>query len=344
MDVGVQFLQFHGGLQINGNAHFLTVVQGLDGTAAHHKAQRAFQASVRELDVSKLLLHQVPVHVQAQLHVVQVVAVEQFSQLRERSHAFNVLFKGGIPLGQRGNLAFLGLAIYRAAAEGLLDFSGQGGILLVAHRHQGRQGREAGVYAVAQFLGPHIAVAGAAGAGIGQAAGGHDEFLAGVLHRFDGKFLPGRDGFSGPKLAGILHRDAHLLAAGLHAVQAEAAGRHVDGLDLTVRHHLYSAQGAGPQKGIHHVSRHMGSRVRTVSAFHDASEAEFLQEVHHSLRGKIVPGGAYEVGVCPDMGAEISPVLDVGEVASALAGDHYFSACFGHLFQNGYRASVFFLG
>ena len=54
-----------------------------------------------------------------------------------------------------------------------------------------------------------------------------------------------------------------------------------------------------------------------------------------------MPCGIKEIDICADMGAEVSPVLHVCEIAAALAGNHYLTACLGHLFQNSNGAWFF---
>ncbi len=137
VDIGTEFFFLHGRFEVQGDAHFLSVHQRLDGPAAHHEAQRTFQAAVRELDVAELLLHGFPVHKEGELDVVQVVAVKEFPKVAQRGDAFDVFVKGGIPGRERSNVALLAFAVYGAAAEGLFDFSGEGRFFLVTNWHKG---------------------------------------------------------------------------------------------------------------------------------------------------------------------------------------------------------------
>ena len=105
------------------------------------------------------------------------------------------------------------------------------------------------------FLCPHITVSGAAGAGVRETAGCHDELCAVVLYRLNCEFFPCGSGFSAH--GGTVCVDAYLLTGGLDAVEAEPAGRYVNGFDLTVRDHFHAGKRAGSQEGIHHVSCHM---------------------------------------------------------------------------------------
>ena len=340
MHVFVEFIQFHGRLEVDGNGHLLPVVQGIHGLAAHHEAERAFQAAVGELDVSELALGFLAVDEESKLDVLQVVPVEQFAQFGERLDALDVLLELGIPGGQGSDLALLHLPIDGAAAERFPDFAREGALLgLVALRNEGGEGRVAGLHGVAQLLGPHVTVAGGTGARIGQAAGGDDEFRAGVFLRLDLGL-----GLELGLLPGIVARDAALLDDGLHRIQAEASRRLVHGLDLAAGNHFHPGEGAGAKQRVHDVTRHVALRECAVAALHNAAEAVCLQQVDQLFGGKVVPGRTDEIGVGAHVVGEIAPLLDVREVAAALAGDHHLAAGLGHLLQHGDRPSVFRLG
>ena len=57
-----------------------------------------------------------------------------------------------------------------------------------------------------------------------------------------------------------------------------------------------------------------------------------------------MPRRADEIGVGADVVREVAPLLDIGEVAAALAGDHHLPAGLGHLLQHGHGPAVFRLG
>ena len=138
MDILVEFLRFNGRFEVDGNGHLLPVVQGVHSLAAHHEAERAFQAAVGELDVAEIALGFLSVDIEGQLDVLQIVPVEQFAQFGKRLDTLDVLVELGIPGGQGSDLAFFHLPIDGLAAESIPDFAREGALLrLVAFRNEG---------------------------------------------------------------------------------------------------------------------------------------------------------------------------------------------------------------
>ena len=218
-----------------------------------------------EFDVAELALGLFAVDEEGKLDVLQIVPVEQFAQVGQRLDALDVLLELGIPVRQGSDLALLRLSIYGTAAESLLDLAYEGILVgFISFGNEGGQGRIAGLDIDTQFLRPHVAVAGGAGAGIGQAAGGDDEFRAGVFLRLDLGL-----GLELGLLARVVARNAALLDDGPDGVQAPSLRGLVDGLDLAAEDHLHACEGAGSEQGVHHVARHVGLRESAVAALHD---------------------------------------------------------------------------
>ena len=115
-----------------------------------------------------------------------------------------------------------------------------------------------------EFLGPHVAVAGGAGARIGKPTGGDDEFRAGVFLRLD-LGLGLELGFP----ARVVARDTVFLDDGLHRIEAVPPGRLVHGLYLAPGDDFYARKRAGTKEGIYHITRHVRCRESTVSALYD---------------------------------------------------------------------------
>ena len=156
--------------------------------------------------------------------------------------------------------------------------------------------------------GEAVAVAGGACAGVGEAAGGDDEASAGPAGAGDG----------GEGEVGV-------------------AGGDDDVANLRITLNFDTDTMASTDQSIDHIRRMIRRRVGAISALNDGGHSGGFEPLHQSGRGEVEERRLHEVRVRADVLAEFVPILHVGKVASALAGDHYLPPGAGHLLQQRYR-------
>ena len=86
---------------------------------------------------------------------------------------------------------------------------------------------------------------------------------------------------------------------------------------------------------IHHVGRMVAGRICTVAPLHHALHAERREEIQGLRGGEIIERRLEEIGIGADMGAELVPVLHVGEIAPSLSGNHDLPAGTRHFLEHG---------
>ena len=76
-----EFLHRHTGLEIDNDRDLASIDNGLDGIAAYVEAGRALDSPVREIQVALHLLNHVPIHQQADSHILKLYSAEEFPGL-----------------------------------------------------------------------------------------------------------------------------------------------------------------------------------------------------------------------------------------------------------------------
>ena len=200
------------------------------------------------------------------------------------------------------------------AAELLAEFGQRGAAvdvevfvfrLLVALRDEGGQGREGRHQLVAELHGPAQPVAGRARRRVAQAARRHDQPRA----------------FPFPAI-NQFHIEPLRLAP--------------DRRDFGFGFDLNAKGKASVDEGVDDVGGVVRGREGAVAALDDGRHPEALEPVHDGLRGQIIEGGLDEIGLRADVPGERIPVLDIREIAPALAGDHHLAGRARHLLQHGH--------
>ena len=173
----------------------------------------------------------------------------------------------------------------------------------VALGHQRGQRREGAHYPVAESAGPAVAVAGGTRGRVAQASCGQNQTPA-------------------------------LAASAPGQLQAEAAVLPFHGADLLLAEYLHSPGQTGVHEGVHHVGGMVGFGKRPVAALHHPAHAVGGEELRQSLRGEIVECRTQRVRIGAHVRRESVPVLEVGEVAAALAAYHYLACGAWHLLEH----------
>ena len=82
----------------------------------------------------------------------------------------------------------------------------------------------------------------------------------------------------------------------------------------------------------------IGRRVGAVSALDNGGHSGGFEPLYQTGWSEVEERRLQEVRVRADVLTELVPVLDIGEVASPLAGDHYLPPGAGHLLQQRHRS------
>ena len=149
-----------------------------------------------------------------------------------------------------------------------------------------------------------IAIAGGACARIGEASGGDDQALA----------CPG--------FAGGCSEDEGVCGDACH-------------LRITLNFDTDSV--ASADERVDDIRRVIRGRIGPVSALDYGGHSGGLEPIYQLGGSEVEERRLQEIGVGADVLAELVPILHVGEVASALAGDHYLPPGAGHLLQQRHR-------